>query len=61
MVQTLLAHDLIDAFWLKIHPLTLGSGIKLFGNGTIPAHYTVTKNETTPTGVLMLNLERTRK
>ncbi|MFM2033344.1 MAG: hypothetical protein RLZZ297_2109 [Chloroflexota bacterium] len=58
MVQTLLAHDLVNEFWLKIHPLTLGSGTKLFGSGTIPAHYSVTKSEVTPTGVLMLNLAR---
>jgi hypothetical protein len=36
-VQTLLKHDLVDAFWLKIFPITLGGGKRLFADGTIPA------------------------
>jgi dihydrofolate reductase len=26
LVQTLMKHDLVDAFWLKIFPITLGGG-----------------------------------
>ncbi len=39
-IQTLLKHDLVDEFWLKIFPVTLGTGKRLFDNGTIPAAYT---------------------
>jgi dihydrofolate reductase len=37
LLQTLLKHDLVDAFWLKIFPITLGRGKRLFADGTIPA------------------------
>ena len=37
LIQTLLKHDLIDEFRLKIFPITLGTGKRLFGEGTIPA------------------------
>jgi dihydrofolate reductase len=30
LVQTLLQQDLVDAFWLKVFPITLGAGIRLF-------------------------------
>ncbi|MHA4842922.1 dihydrofolate reductase family protein [Flavitalea antarctica] len=58
LVQLLLEHDLVDELKLKIHPLTLGKGKKLFGNGTIPAAFTLTKHIITPTGVTVLNLKR---
>ncbi len=37
LVQTLMKQDLVDEFWLKIFPITLGSGKRLFADGTIPA------------------------
>jgi len=36
-VQSLLRHDLVDELWLKIFPIALGTGKRLFGEGTIPA------------------------
>jgi dihydrofolate reductase len=30
LVQTLINHDSVDAFWLKIFPITLGGGKRLF-------------------------------
>ena len=51
LVQTLLKHDLVDALWLKIFPVTLGSGKKLFADGTIPAAFKVTESTVTPKGV----------
>ncbi|MDE3229312.1 MAG: dihydrofolate reductase family protein, partial [Chloroflexota bacterium] len=36
LLQTLMKHDLVDAFWLKIYPITLGSGKRLFAGGAIP-------------------------
>ena len=58
LIQTLLAHDLVDEFWLWIFPLVLGDGKRLFGNGTIPAALELTNAETSSTGVQMLRFER---
>ncbi len=58
LVQTLLKHDLVDALWLKIFPVTLGSGKKLFADGTIPAAFKVTESTVTPKGVVIINYER---
>jgi dihydrofolate reductase len=58
LVQTLLKHDLVDAFWLKIYPITLGPGKRLFADGTIPAAFSVTKSTVTSKGVIIINYER---
>ena len=58
LVQLLLENDLVDEMKLKIHPLTLGKGKKLFRNGTIPAAFTLTNSIITRTGVTILNLKR---
>ena len=58
LVQTLMKHEVVDAFWLKIHPLTLGSGKRLFADGTIPAAFKVTDSQVSPTGVIIVNYER---
>jgi dihydrofolate reductase len=58
LVQTLMKHDVVDEFWLKIYPLTLGSGKRLFAEGTIPAAFKVTESQVSPSGVIMVNYER---
>lgn len=58
LVQTLFKHDLVDALWLKIFPVTLGAGKRLFANGTIPAAFKVTESTVTPKGVIIINYER---
>jgi dihydrofolate reductase len=58
LVQTLLKHDLVDALWLKIFPITLGAGKKLFADGTIPAAFKVTESTVTSKGVIIINYER---
>jgi dihydrofolate reductase len=58
LIQTLLKHDLVDAFWLKIFPVTLGSGKRLFADGTIPAAFKVTESTVTSKGVIIVNYER---
>lgn len=58
LVQLLLKNDLVDEMHLKIHPLTLGKGKKLFDDGPIPAAFTLTKNVITPTGVLIVTYQR---
>ncbi|MFV8328237.1 dihydrofolate reductase family protein [Flavobacterium sp. ZS1P14] len=58
LIQLLLKNDLVDELRLKIYPLTLGTGKKLFGDGTIPAAFTLTENLATPTGVIIANYKR---
>ncbi|MDQ3277296.1 MAG: dihydrofolate reductase family protein, partial [Bacteroidota bacterium] len=41
LIQLLFENDLVDELWLIWYPLTLGSGKKLFTNGTIPAAFTL--------------------
>ena len=61
LVQLLLKNDLVDELWLKIFPLLLGQGKKLFDNGTIPAAFTLTESLVTPTGVIFANYKRAGK
>lgn len=58
LIQTLIEHDLVDEFWLKIFPVTLGKGKRLFGSGTIPVAYTVTDAKTSPKGVIIATFIR---
>jgi dihydrofolate reductase len=58
LIQTLLAHDLVDEFWLKIFPVTLGTGKRLFDKGTIPASYTLLESKSSPNGVIIATLKR---
>ncbi len=58
LLQTLIKHDLVDAFWLVIYPVTLGVGKRLFAGGTIPMAFKVTESEVTPKGVVIVNYER---
>jgi dihydrofolate reductase len=58
LIQTLLEHDLVDEFWLKIFPVTLGKGKRLFDKGTIPASYTLIDSKSSPSGVIVATLKR---
>lgn len=58
LLQTLMKHDLVDEFWLKIYPLTLGSGKRLFEGGTIPAAFKVTESQVSPNGIIIVNYQR---
>ena len=58
LIQLLLKNDLVDELWLKIHPLTLGNGKKLFDYGTIPAAFTLIESTVTPSGVIIANYKR---
>ena len=58
LIQTLMEHDLVDEFWLKIFPVTLGMGKRLFDQGTIPASYTLVDSKTSPSGVIVATLKR---
>ena len=58
LIQTLLEHDLVDEFWLKIFPVTLGTGKRLFDQGTIPAAYTLVESKSSPSGVMIASFKR---
>jgi dihydrofolate reductase len=58
LIQTLLKHDLIDEFRLKIFPVILGTGKRLFEEGAVPAAFTVSESKLSPTGVIVANYVR---
>ena len=58
LIQTLLANDLADQLWLKVFPVTLGKGKRLFGEGTIPAAFTLTDSQVSPSGVIIASYRR---
>jgi dihydrofolate reductase len=53
LVRALLAHDLVDQVTLLIHPLTLGTGKRLFPDDGRLARFTLTDSVTTTTGVVI--------
>ena len=61
LIQLLLKNDLVDELRLKIFPLTLGKGKKLFDNGPIPAAFTLAESSTTTTGVIIASYKRAGK
>jgi len=61
LIQLLLKNDLVDELWLKIFPLTLGKGKKLFDNGVIAAAFTLRESSVTPSGVIIANYQRAGK
>lgn len=58
LIQTLLKNDLVDELWLKTYPVTLGSGKRLFADGTIPAGFAAVKSQLTPSGVVVTSYAR---
>lgn len=58
LAQTLLQHNLIDAFNLVVFPVLLGRGKRLFADGTVPAGLTLTRTRTSATGVAFHTYER---
>ena len=58
LIQTLLANDLVDELWLKIFPVTLGKGKRLFGEGTIAAAFRLTESKIAPSGVIIASYKR---
>jgi len=58
LIQLLLKHDLVDELRLKIYPVILGEGKRLFDNGAIPAAFTLTESHITSKGVIIANYKR---
>ena len=61
IVHLLLKNDLVDELRLKIHPLILGKGKKLFDNGAFPAAFTLSESTVTSTGVIIACYKRAGK
>jgi dihydrofolate reductase len=58
LIQTLIAHDLIDEYHLLIFPVLLGRGKRLFGDGVVPAGLRLVDTRTSTTGVIIATYER---
>jgi dihydrofolate reductase len=58
LIQTLLKNDLVDELWLKIFPVTLVKGKRLFAEGTMPAAFELIESKTSPGGVIFANYKR---
>ena len=58
LIQTLLKNDFVDEFRLKIFPITIGTGKRLFGDGTIPASFKTQESQISTTGVIVATYVR---
>jgi len=58
MLQTLFKNDLVDRMELMITPITLGTGKRLFQDGTIPASFKVSNSQISPNGIIIATYER---
>jgi dihydrofolate reductase len=59
LTHLLLENSLVDELHLRIFPVILGKGKKLFDNGTFPTAFTLTENVVTPKGVIIAHYKRT--
>ena len=57
LTQTLLAHDLVDRFRLMVFPVVIGSGKRLFAEGTLPGALKLVDSRVSTTGVLIATYE----
>ena len=53
LIQTLLRHNLVDQYRLWTFPLVIGSGKRLFSDGTIPAGLKLVDSKVSSTGVVI--------
>lgn len=58
LLQTLFEHDLVDTLRIWQFPVTLGSGKRLFGRGTIPRSYRLVDTQLNSTGGVLHVYER---
>src|SRR5258706_4315397 len=61
LIPTPFKNDLVDEFWLKIFPVTIGRGKRLFGEGTMPAGFKLLDTKISTTGVIAANYKREGK
>ena len=57
LIQTLLENNLIDRMHILTYPVTIGSGKKLFAEGTQPRHFKMMDSKITTTGVVFATYE----
>lgn len=57
LIQTLLKNDLIDRMHLWIHPITIGSGKRLFAEGTQPRNFKLIESKISATGIIFTTYE----
>ena len=53
LIQTLLRHNLVDQYRLWVFPVVIGSGKRLFADGTTPAGLRLVDSKVSTTGVVM--------
>jgi dihydrofolate reductase len=53
LIQTLLRHNLVDQYRLWVFPLVIGSGKRLFSEGTIPSGLKLVDSKVSTTGVVI--------
>jgi len=61
LIQTLLQNDLIDQMHIWTYPITIGTGKKLFGDGTQAQKFKQTEAKITTTGVVIATYEPIEK
>lgn len=59
LIQTLLKHDLVDRMHLWIHPITIGTGKRLFAEGTQAKGFKLTDSKVGVTGIIFATYEPT--
>jgi dihydrofolate reductase len=57
LLQTLWKEGLVDELSVRIFPVVLGKGKRLFGNGARPAGLKLVKSQSFPTGVIVANYQ----
>jgi dihydrofolate reductase len=57
LIQTLMRHNLVDEYRLWVFPVVLGSGKRLFSDGTIPSGLKLVDTKVSTTGVVISTYE----
>jgi len=57
LIQTLMRHNLVDQYRLWVFPLVIGSGKRLFADGTIPSALKLVDSKVSTTGVVIATYE----
>lgn len=58
LIQTLWNNNLVDELWLKIFPIAVGSGKRLFADEKFAAGFELVQSKTSPSGVIVANYKR---
>jgi dihydrofolate reductase len=53
LIQTLIRHGLVDRYHLWVFPVVIGSGKRLFANGTVPSGLKLVESKISTTGVVI--------